>query len=108
MTIQTFIEKAIEGGWKSDQPHISKGAFEDGTFFGFPHWKWKDEQGNIKRATMWEILLDHLAWQAVGKVEGWGDMRGWTDGMPAWKMRMHCMIEALAEGKTIEEFLATL
>ena len=62
-----------------------------------------------------EMLLDPEAWQAVGKVEGW-----WFDDsnpMDArlnvmfgekWQWQMHKMIDALAEGKTIEEFIETL
>lgn len=57
-----------------------------------------------------EMLLDPEAWKAVGKVEGWPasvhtpmkeDMRG-------WEFEMHRVIDALASGQTIEQFLATL
>jgi hypothetical protein len=85
------------------------------------------------RWTIHEILLDPLAWQAVGKVEGWKEegiksldgkvcaYDGYRDcgmgracrftGFPKidkWHWHMHQMIDALAEGKSIEEFLETL
>lgn len=74
MTIQQFIEKAKLGGYSE---------YAD------------DIRG---------MLLDSLAWKAVGKVEGWeanGDRY-------AWLYFMHRMIDALADGKTISDFLATL
>ena len=57
------------------------------------------------------ILLDPLAWQAVGKVMGW-DMFD-TFKSEEWlkmksKMYMHAMIDALCDEKSIEEFLETL
>jgi len=59
-------------------------------------------------------LLAPEAWKAVGKVEGWhdkfdGDVSGLRYmSMEPWLVNMHRMIDALADGKTIEEFLATL
>lgn len=101
MTIQSFIEKAIEGGWI---PYSYETPVPD--------------NGAIQKA----ILLDPLAWKAVGKAEGWKgscDVCGsrtalncsGSDGggiMDTWLWYMHRMIDALAEGKTIEEYLATL
>ena len=100
MTIPEFIKKAIEGGWEGKSTAIHK------------------------------MVLDPLAWQAVGKVEGWelyscSDCYQSDEGftfdecpkclgergrveMVTWLVNMHRMIDALAEGKTIEEFIATL
>lgn len=98
MTIKQFIEKAIAGGWKTD---------------------WYDdwEGGSYSDMVIPRILLDPLAWQAVGKTEGWiGYKRTGIDkgneieyhDMEVWKSNMHRMIDALAEGKTIEQFLEPL
>jgi len=97
MTIQQFIEKAIEGGWKNTSP---EGSWDD----------------------IYYILLQPDAWKAVGEVEGWGtdlwvgsmsrltgaglDTHKWE--IPDWQYPMHRMVDALAEGKTIEQYLETL
>ena len=91
MTIKQFIEKGIEGGYPQDLAHYEK----------YPD--------------QCVVLLDPLAWQAVGKVEGWEtkyfkcspncDNKIRSDD---WNYQMHRMIDALAEGKTIEEFIETL
>jgi len=95
MTISDFIKKAIAGGYEGI------------------------ENSDSSEATcpccggLW--IIDPLAWQAVGKVEGWNegveggrmDMHNhWN--LPGWHEKMHRMIDALAEGKTIEEFLKIL
>jgi hypothetical protein len=83
MTIQSFIEKAIEGGWRPK-----------GTLY--------------KEDFMDAHILDPEMWKAVGKVEGWSKgLKGYSREVP-WRRNMHRMVDALAEGKSIEEFLATL
>ena len=85
MTTKEFIEKAIDGGF-----NIPGGA----------DCYTKDE----------EYFLNPLAWQAVGKVEGWGSTHD-QDGylvIHDWKRNMHRMIDALCEGKSVESFLSTL
>lgn len=92
MTIKTFIEKAIAGGWKSPERwHTYVDAVKD-TVFNYH-----------------AILLDPLFWQAVGKTEGWPTKyyRPNPQSWP-WRDNMHRMIDSLAEGKSIEEFLSTL
>lgn len=98
MKIQQFIEKAIEGGWdekKNPRMQLVRGRYRDS---GFPH----------------ELMfLDPLAWQAVGKVEGWDKCpQGIEDcvsihlgnTLEIWKN----MLEALWLGKTIEQYLEML
>lgn len=102
---ETFIEKAIEGGYSP-------------------------LMGGDKMRSNEAILLDPLAWQAVGTTEGWGTTdgkcnkcgsapRSWLLSSPVtcpecrtgrgeWDWYMHRLIDALAEGKTIEEYLITL
>lgn len=125
MTIKQFIEKAIEGGWVfRSSIKVYRVTFDHPKY---PHSVTLDSAEVIVSTLVHEILLDPLAWQAVGKVEGWGG-RGdfWNEkggrlvpgkprvvGMlhafcPEWQFHMHRMIDALAEGKTIEEFIATL
>lgn len=92
MTIKQFIEKAVEGGYGGYIPTnvMSEVLIDKCTY----------------------IFLDPLAWQAVGKVEEWLDevychpIGDFTK--PQWQVIWHLMIDALVEGKTIEQFLATL
>lgn len=122
MKIKTFIEKAIKGGWNKDYKLVYAGEFEDVLLAHKTH-----KARSIAKIVS-EILLDPLAWQAVGKVEGWSEgeenCRGsrecvkgkhelhnpciWEIVEPDWKKEMHNMIGALIEGKTIEEFIETL
>ena len=86
MTIKQFIEKAIEGGW--DKAEIIDGKLN-------MHFIECDEQ----------IFLDPKPWQAIGKIKKWQPC---SKCKYAWEHTMHDMIDALAEGKTIEEFIKTL
>ncbi len=96
---QQFIEDAIKGGWRSDIPEHQHQSFIDGT------------QGDIRF-----MLLDPLAWQAVGKTRGWvpeckcgkehpGDYF-MTHGQ--WRANLREFTDHLADDKTIEEALALL
>ena len=90
MKRETYIEKAMKGGWRRNKRHdflVSK----------------------ISGSTMpIEVgLLDPRAWQAVGKVEGW-EISLKNDTKEDWFNKMHHMIDALAEGKSLENFIKTL
>lgn len=111
MKIQTFIEKAIEGGWEDAIQAPAPSMF---------HWSEKRLEEGYTRICEQSVLLDPLAWQAVGKVEGW-EKKCWIemgivnetlpthDGVISQaQYHMHRMIDALAEGKTIEQFIETL
>ena len=116
MTIKQFIEKAIEGGWKK------KPTFKVLSADRFKAQYISDDGGRFEEAP--EVpLLDPLAWQAVGKVEGWTteytmyfvphskDIPPLARGhnrVSESQYNMHAMIDALAEGKTIESFIETL
>ena len=128
MTIEQFIEAAIEGGYilgndkvntfeESDSHYSSCWYFHKGFDYLIP-----------------EILLDPESWKAVGKVKGWsiemqmpmfmkepqndpntfvasemGGRFGYDfQRMPFWYFKMVGMIQALYEGKTLEEYIATL
>lgn len=110
MTIQQFIEKAIEGGWLLNG---SPRFFEVKSLVGneVEFFCVSNRQPNVRWSTF-QILLDPLAWQAVGKVEGW-DERTQSTNKEGWEIRnarwyMHRMVDFLAEGKSVEEFIATL
>lgn len=52
-----------------------------------------------------EVFLNPKSFQAVGKVEGWNNPYPLQE---AWLHNMHRMIDALAEGKSLEDLIATL
>lgn len=128
--ITEFIEKALKGGF-TDAEYLLK-YLEGRT----------PKERELMEST---ILLNPLAWQAVGKMSNWGTEMtmidepghpkewlffehcavcgetindqedGCPDGcksddayVPEWLYNMHRLIDALAEGKTIEEYLHTL
>ncbi len=128
MEIKEFIEKAIEGGWDKvmlDGDSITKVDLE--SLWVTRRW------GEIKYCAVDTVLLDPKAWQAVGKVEGWGKLfckickgevklkdhafrckcKNPQDNnkhlyKDIWQDRMKQMIPALIKGKTLEEFIKTL
>ena len=118
MTIKKFIESAIEGGWDSEKTLM----------FGVPIVEKKIKIfGGLTHQENCVVLLDPLAWQAVGKVEGWdkwmcSNCRSTHNATGSiicpecnnqgayktWWGRMYCMIDALAEGKSVEQYIQTL
>lgn len=114
MTIQQFIEKAIQGGWRPAYKGCKIDYCHDGIVVD-------TTEGEYENVPNERLLLDPLAWQAVGKVEGWEDVERMhaKGGSPheegycwcthfTWKKQMHRMIDALVDGKTVEQFLETL
>jgi len=130
MKTKEFIEKAIEGGWRTNHRYALTflKVGKKNAYFTITH----TLTGKVA-VPVPEILLDPLAWQAVGKVEGWkkwvwslyldaGELNlkletdddsehpGWDYGF-RWETHrfyMHRMIDTLCEGKSIEQFLETL
>lgn len=95
MTITEFIEKAIEGG------------FEDGRYL-LGSVDLDRRTGRPKTAELMErtIFLKPEAWQAVVGLEP-----GLNTGIPlseTVEQRMVDFIRAIAQGKSIEEFLTNL
>ena len=92
--------------------HYPDLSYEDGDedfYIGNP-----DREESIEWS-LHKLLLDPIAWQAVGKVEGWQqDTEERRQGIGLivnkgrWYYEMHRMIDALAEGKTIEQYLEML
>ena len=95
--MEEAIKRAIEGGYDS-RVFIN----EDG--------------GHIVYKFQSEILLDPLFWQALGKAElkNWGEItfidrnRGNENSMTTWLYHWHRFLDALAEGKTPDDFFKDL
>lgn len=122
MTIKQFIEKAIEGGWiprdcdvmiKNPIAARVEGDRIELQAQGSDGWTGLKSSvllNGFAEEHSHRILLDPLAWKAVGKVEGWRIKGEWETnfGVDGWLENMHRMIDALAEGKSIEDYLKTL
>ena len=127
MTATTaFIEDAIKGGWKPREDWDSDWSVYNNVFhYGVIG-------GNLRQDKWIEaILLDPLAWQAVGKTRGWNNqicicnhcgvevesqeityeethqecnqLLSWP---LTWCYEWHLFIDHLADGKSIEEALS--
>ena len=132
MTIQQLIEAAIEGGFiKITQGPIPQEEFNKNAkvvdSFGYygPCWVIKFPLMLDIVYKIEEIVMNPDAWKAVGKVKGWGQTtsRVCVCGMCVipdekvpriiWEDRiaqemMTRMVIALNDGKTLEEYIATL
>ncbi len=135
MTIKEFVEKSIEGGWKTNwyiKP-LERNSRYTGVFGNNDELLTLDEE-------FASAFLDPKAWEAVGKVEGWnekvcnlcGEKQPYTIGndgkkyycdfryryvchcpkfepkLIEWKYKMHQMIDHLIDGGTIESYIKTL
>lgn len=146
MKIKDFINRAIAGGWKNYKELKHWNGEWVQIYTDKPCKIW-DDVAKIERDSfvtvslkLSEILLDPLFWKAVGKTDGWdGKTKTHTytryihSGKPKlgkitvtrknkgsslnWKVKMHRLIDALAEAslqpgfdmqRTIEQFLETL
>jgi hypothetical protein len=99
--IQQFIEKALMGGWQpADRDFRIMGFYEH--HFEY-HLRSMPPGRHVTLHTMvYEaVLLNPKVWQAVGKVEHWYEGRYG----PEWLHHMRQMIDALAEGQTLEAYL---
>lgn len=54
---------------------------------------------------VYKLLLDPLAWQAVGKTRDWSK---YEYSIPFWREAMHMFIDLLADGDSVEEALQAL
>lgn len=109
MKIKELVDKALSQGWEPQ-------TLVDG--YAYPY----DGGACYRKMQTYHELLDPLFWQAVGKSEGWEAMTSDTcrhcgrhypignqpEAVLQWKVMWHRMIDALADGKTIEEFISTL
>lgn len=95
---QRFIEDAIRGGWR-DATNLRLSA-------GYAKYDLPESDGWVSKAKtpIAEILIDPLAWQAVGKTRGWS--RGIGGNVDHDKLRFLDFVDAIWSGKSIEEALA--
>jgi hypothetical protein len=118
MTIKQFIEKSIEGGWR---PKARDGfLMRSCVFFKVQEYEstihFTDQpNGNVKKdfvnLRLEVIFLDPRAWRAVGKIERWNVSEPHDykhHAIDVSLLEMHNMIDALAEGRTIEQYIETL
>ena len=102
--IQHFIEQALAGGWRPDAREFR--------ILGFYERQVEYQLRSIAagrpsaiRVMVYEmVLLDPTVWQAVGKVERWYE----GSYGPEWLHHMHNMIDALAEGHTLEAYIQSV
>ena len=102
--IRKFIEKAITGGWRPEQQDFTEPAFHTRYFEYQLRQPATGKRLGFRQLAYEAILLDPHVWQAVAKVEGW------YDGVygPEWLHHMHKMIDALAAGKTLEQYVQSV
>ncbi len=103
MTIQTAIEKSIEGGWK--YANINKRTLKvNGDFVT---WEGK---GTFDQRIIQVFILIPSFWQALGKSMGWAkDLT--ESGKPSqigYLMYWHDLIDHLAEGGSTESYFEKL
>lgn len=74
---------------------------------------------SLAKMNIHAILLDPKAWEAVGRVKGWDENPSWFGGhscslceypgsQSSPKYHMGLMVKFLCEGKTLEDYIATL
>ena len=124
---QQFIEDAIAGGWKSDLLQLPNSYYKidkltrkqgDTVGIWFYYTKLDLNKWPTKKSIevlAGEVLLDPLAWQAVGKARGWDNRttfyNRFTDGREdalSWRLDMHRFIDHLADGDDINSALGKL
>jgi hypothetical protein len=103
-SIQQFIEKALAGGWRPDVQEFSIIRFYERHFEYQLRSIALGRSSPIRMMVYEAVLLDPKAWQAVGKVERWYE--GFYG--PEWLHHMRKMIDALAEGHTLEAYVQSV
>ena len=96
--IQQFIEDAISGGWNERE--------------------WFEKETQISHA----LFLETSVWQAVGKTRGWDEGEAREELVEPekppyefapsmqwmWQFKWHRFVDALCDGKNIEEALSII
>jgi len=99
--METFIKKAIEGGWKDKTYEIDTN--NDGV------WVSNDDE-TLHQS---DVLLDPEAWKAVFSETCFHDGKAFRhreceNGIAEWKQKMLGMTHALIKGQSIEEYVKEL
>lgn len=130
---QKFIKDAVKGGWFPIAHGIN--ATKEYWMSG-SRWKFSLDDGVVISPEIEVIMLDPDAWRAVGKVRGWDGKPKhdkdcvWMNSdceykqthfycphahhacqcksYHPWCENMHGLIDALADGKSIEDYLSTI
>jgi hypothetical protein len=103
-SIQRFIEKALAGGWRPEARDCRILGFYE-RYFEYQLQTTAAGRSAAIRFMVYETaLLDPQLWQAVGKVAQWYE--GYYG--PEWLHHMHKMIDALAEGHTLEAYIQSV
>lgn len=106
MTIQTAIEKAIDGGWENYRP------FQDRIYTRSlePINHEYDYKFLVLEFITKSAILDPQFWQCLGKAMGWEDSDQTYVQPPYtnWRIQWHRMIDHLSDGGTIESYFETL
>jgi hypothetical protein len=102
--IQQFIEKALVGGWQPADRDFSIIGFYERHFEYQLRSVLQGQRSAIRMMAYEAALLNPKVWQAVGKVEHWYE----GHYGPEWLHHMHKMIDALAEGHTLEAYIQSV
>ena len=102
--IQQFIEKALVGGWQPTDRAFSIIGFYERHFEYQLRGLFPERPSTIRMMIYEAVLLNPKVWQAVGKVEQWYEGRYG----PEWLHHMRTMIDALAEGHTLEAYIQSV
>jgi len=102
--IQQFIEKALVGGWQPADRDSCIIGFYERHFEYQPQSMLQGRSSAIRMMVYEAVLLTPKVWQAVGKVEQWYEGRYG----PEWLHHMRNMIDALAEGHTLEAYVQSV
>lgn len=125
---QQFIEDAVKGGWRPHWHWDEDGMTNEEIIESLTDYEdewYTNYYGMIVKTN--HPFLDPLAWQAVGKTRGWFDGANdiWKGEIKTYnsmgegkqtiycryepyQWNMHCFIDHLADGKTIEEALTAI
>jgi len=97
MNTELAIQKAVEGGWDSEECQVPIGA-----------------RGRFNYDRAW---LDPLFFKALGKNLGWGATKNFSgrkkdsllDLWPEeWQVYQHLLIDAIQQGRSIDEFFGEI
>ena len=118
MMIQEAMHKAVEGGYHIDGAHGIATSYIGGND-ECSAWTRTDNDSSFM-VPVEETFLDPRFWQALGRALGWSEVCDLTiicvHGEEEWRRyrvsywmyQWHCLIQALADGKTPEAFFAQL